>query len=45
MKYQIKNINEIDSPALVVYPHLVQKNIDRMKEIVGDVRPLLKLKC
>jgi len=40
MKYQIKNIHEIDSPALVVYPHLIQKNIDRMKEIVGDVNRL-----
>ena len=40
MKYQIQNIHEIDSPALVVYPHLIQKNIDRMKEIVGDVNRL-----
>ncbi len=40
MKYQIQNIHEIDSPALVVYPHLVQKNIDRMKEIIGDVNRL-----
>lgn len=40
MKYQIQNIHEIDSPALVIYPHLVQKNINRMKEIVGDVKRL-----
>ncbi len=40
MKYQIQNIHEIDSPALVVYPHIVQKNIDRMKEIAGDVNRL-----
>lgn len=40
MKYEIKNIREIDSPALVVYPHIVQKNIDRMKEIIGDVSRL-----
>jgi D-serine deaminase-like pyridoxal phosphate-dependent protein len=39
-KYQIQNIHEIDSPALVVYPHIVQKNIDRMKEIAGDVNRL-----
>ena len=38
--YQIKNINEIDSPALVVYPHRIQKNIERMKEIVGDTQRL-----
>lgn len=40
MEYQIKNIEEIDSPALVVYPHFVQKNIDRMKEIVGNINRL-----
>ncbi|MFK7773324.1 MAG: D-TA family PLP-dependent enzyme [Saprospiraceae bacterium] len=40
MKYQIKNIDEIDSPALVIYPHIIQKNIDRMKEIVGDINRL-----
>ncbi|MDB4769027.1 MAG: D-TA family PLP-dependent enzyme [Saprospiraceae bacterium] len=40
MKYQIQNIDEIDSPALVVYPHLVQQNIDRMKEIAVDVNRL-----
>lgn len=38
--YQIQNIHEIDSPALVIYPHIVQKNIDRMKEIAGDVNRL-----
>lgn len=38
--YQIQNIDEIDSPALVVYPHIIQKNIDRMKEIVGDINRL-----
>jgi len=40
MKYNIQNIHEIDSPALVIYPHLIQKNIDRMKEIAGDVNRL-----
>ena len=38
--YQIQNINEIDSPALVVYPHRIQKNIERMQEIVGDTQRL-----
>ena len=43
--YTIQNIDEIDSPALVVYPDRIQMNIDRMKEIVGDVgklRPHIK---
>ena len=38
--YNIQNIHQIDSPALVVYPHLIQKNINRMIEIVGDVNRL-----
>ena len=38
--YLIQNINKIDSPALVIYPHLIQKNIDRMKEIAGDINRL-----
>jgi len=38
--YTIQNIEAIDSPALVVYPDRIQKNIDRMKEIVGDVERL-----
>ena len=38
--YTIQNINEVDSPALVVYPNRIQKNIARMKEIVGDVERL-----
>ncbi len=38
--YEIQNINEIDSPALVVYPHRIQKNIERMQEIVGDTQRL-----
>ena len=43
--YTIQNIDKIDSPALVVYPNRIQKNIERMKEIVGDVgrlRPHIK---
>ncbi|MEM6965461.1 MAG: D-TA family PLP-dependent enzyme [Bacteroidota bacterium] len=38
--YAIQNIEIIDSPALVVYPHRIQKNIDRMQEIIGDVQRL-----
>ena len=43
--YSIQNIHEIDSPALVVYPHRIQKNIERMEEIIGDksrLRPHIK---
>ena len=38
--YHIKNIKEIDSPALVVYPHRIQKNIERMLEIIGNTQRL-----
>jgi len=38
--YQIQNIHEIDSPALVIYPHRIQKNIERMQEIVGNTQRL-----
>ena len=43
--YFIQNIDQIDSPALVVFPERIQKNIDRMKEIVGKtsrLRPHIK---
>ena len=38
--YTIQNIDEVDSPALVVYPDRIQKNIEQMKEIVGDIQRL-----
>lgn len=38
--YNIQNINEIDSPALVVYPNRINKNIERMKEIIGGIQRL-----
>lgn len=40
-KYLIKNVDEIPSPALVVYHDLVEKNIERAIEMVnGDVSKL-----
>ena len=33
--YEINNIDEIDSPAMVVYPDHIRKNIDKMIETVG----------
>lgn len=33
--YQVQNENEIDSPALLIYPDRVQHNIDTMIEQVG----------
>lgn len=40
-KYLIKNVEEIPSPALVVYLELVEKNIERAIEMVnGDVSKL-----
>lgn len=38
--FVIKNIEEYDSPMLVVYPDRVQQNIASAKEIVGDVNRL-----
>src|SRR5690349_7881581 len=38
--YLINNISELDSPALVVYPDRVRKNIRTAKEMIGDVQRL-----
>jgi len=43
--YRINNINEIDSPALVIYPARVKKNIASLKTMISDVdrlRPHVK---
>ena len=43
--YRINNINEIDSPALVIYPSRVKKNIALVKSMINDVdrlRPHVK---
>ncbi len=36
----INNIDEYDSPALVIYPERIEKNIAMAKEIAGDVNRL-----
>lgn len=38
--YEIKNINELDSPALVVFPERVKHNIQLAIEMAGDVNRL-----
>lgn len=38
--YLIKNIERVDSPALVIYRERVKKNIELLKEMVGDVQRL-----
>jgi len=38
--YNIKNINEIDSPALVIYTERVKRNISTAVEMVGDLQRL-----
>jgi D-threonine aldolase len=38
--YTIKNINELDSPALVVFPDRVKHNIQLAIEMIGDVNRL-----
>ena len=43
--FYINNINETDSPALVIYPKRVSKNIELAKEMIGDaarLRPHVK---
>ena len=43
--YKINNIDEIDSPALVIYPDRVKKNIRLLKSMIDDVdrlRPHVK---
>lgn len=43
--FEISNVDEIPSPALVIYPHRVAENIRRMVEVAGDVcrlRPHIK---
>jgi len=38
--YQFTNVDEVDSPALLVYPDRAEENIHRMIAMVGDVRRL-----
>jgi D-serine deaminase-like pyridoxal phosphate-dependent protein len=38
--YNIKNIEEIDSPALVIYPARVKENIRLLKGMIDDVQRL-----
>jgi D-threonine aldolase len=43
--YQIKNINEIDSPCLIIFPERVKQNINTAIRMIGDVsrlRPHIK---
>lgn len=43
--FQVKNIEELDSPALIVFPDRVRHNIDLAIKMVGDVsrlRPHIK---
>lgn len=38
--YRIDNINEIDSPALIIYPDRVKKNIALLKSMINQVQRL-----
>lgn len=45
MWYDIENVNEIDSPALLIYPHRVKENIKRVIAMAGNagrLRPHIK---
>jgi len=38
--YQIQNIDELDSPALVIYPERVKANIETLKAMIDDPQRL-----
>lgn len=38
--YKVSNVDDVSSPALLVYPERVEENIRRMIEIAGDVNRL-----
>lgn len=38
--YSIRNIDEVDSPALIIHPARVQHNIELAKQMVGDTQRL-----
>src|SRR4030095_9570615 len=38
--YEIENVNELDSPALVVFPERVKHNIQLAIEMIGEVNRL-----
>ena len=38
--FQLSNLNEVDSPAMIVFPDRVQKNISILKEFLPDVSRL-----
>lgn len=38
--YEVENVAEVDSPALLVYPDRVEENIRRMAEMAGGVEKL-----
>jgi D-serine deaminase-like pyridoxal phosphate-dependent protein len=38
--YSIKNIDEIDTPALIIYPERVEGNISTLKGMIDDVQRL-----
>ena len=48
-QYQVKNIYELDTPALVVFPEIVKRNIQQIVGVIDDVtrlRPHIKThKC
>lgn len=48
-QYQIKNINQLDTPALVVFPQIVKRNIQQLVNAIDDtsrLRPHIKThKC
>ena len=38
--YHIKNAEEIDSPAFIIYPDRIKENIALAKRMIGDVNRL-----
>ena len=40
--YHVSNVAEVDSPALLVYPDLIEENIRRMIAMIGGNRERLR---
>jgi len=38
--FEVGNVGEVDSPALLIYPDRIASNIDRMIQIAGSAQKL-----
>jgi D-serine deaminase-like pyridoxal phosphate-dependent protein len=38
--YKIENINEIDTPALLIYPSIIKRNIQHLLSLFSDIKQI-----